>query len=80
MSHPSPAERPGNPRNPRAFFDVDIGGERGGRGGRGAFGTCARAAEPGSGLVSERGGDRSGAGESHGGVVGSSPFVPCRNR
>jgi len=33
MSHPSPVERPGNPRNPRAFFDVDIGGERGGRGG-----------------------------------------------
>uniref|UniRef100_A0A8C9FKN0 Peptidyl-prolyl cis-trans isomerase D n=1 Tax=Pavo cristatus TaxID=9049 RepID=A0A8C9FKN0_PAVCR len=31
MSHPSPAERPGNPHNPRAFFDVDIGGERVGR-------------------------------------------------
>uniref|UniRef100_A0A8C7E8I4 Peptidyl-prolyl cis-trans isomerase n=1 Tax=Nothoprocta perdicaria TaxID=30464 RepID=A0A8C7E8I4_NOTPE len=31
MSQPSPAARPGNPRNPRAFFDVDVGGERVGR-------------------------------------------------
>lgn len=32
MSHPSPIARPSKPSNPRAFFDVDIGGERGGEG------------------------------------------------
>ncbi|XP_075607911.1 peptidyl-prolyl cis-trans isomerase D [Balearica regulorum gibbericeps] len=31
MSHPSPLARPSKPCNPRAFFDVDIGGERVGR-------------------------------------------------
>ncbi|MEJ1278253.1 cholinergic receptor nicotinic alpha polypeptide 1 (muscle) [Cricetulus griseus] len=31
MSHPSPTARPSNPKNPRVFFDVDIGGERVGR-------------------------------------------------
>lgn len=29
MSHPTPTDRPSNPENPRVFFDVDIGGERG---------------------------------------------------
>lgn len=29
MSHPTPSEKPSNPENPRVFFDVDIGGERG---------------------------------------------------
>lgn len=29
MSHPAPSEKPSNPDNPRVFFDVDIGGERG---------------------------------------------------
>lgn len=29
MSHPTPTEKPSNPANPRVFFDVDIGGERG---------------------------------------------------
>ena len=29
MSHPSPQAKPSNPSNPRVFFDVDIGGERG---------------------------------------------------
>ncbi|EDL90962.1 rCG63199, partial [Rattus norvegicus] len=28
MSHPSPAAKPSNSKNPRVFFDVDIGGER----------------------------------------------------
>ncbi|XP_073343414.1 peptidyl-prolyl cis-trans isomerase D [Pagrus major] len=31
MSHPTPADKPANPENPRVFFDVDIGGERAGR-------------------------------------------------
>uniref|UniRef100_A0A8I6AK73 Peptidyl-prolyl cis-trans isomerase n=1 Tax=Rattus norvegicus TaxID=10116 RepID=A0A8I6AK73_RAT len=31
MSHPSPAAKPSNSKNPRVFFDVDIGGERVGR-------------------------------------------------
>ncbi|CAG5988921.1 unnamed protein product [Menidia menidia] len=31
MSHPTPAEKPSNPENPRVFFDVDVGGERAGR-------------------------------------------------
>ncbi|KAM9381848.1 peptidyl-prolyl cis-trans isomerase D [Phaethornis superciliosus] len=31
MSHPSPLARPSKASNPRAFFDVDIGGERVGR-------------------------------------------------
>lgn len=31
MSHPSPQVKPSNPSNPRVFFDVDIGGERGER-------------------------------------------------
>ncbi|KAF6096305.1 peptidylprolyl isomerase D [Phyllostomus discolor] len=31
MSYPSPKTKPSNPRNPRVFFDVDIGGERVGR-------------------------------------------------
>ncbi|KAH0505139.1 Peptidyl-prolyl cis-trans isomerase D [Microtus ochrogaster] len=31
MAHPSPAAKPSNPKNPRVFFDVDIGGERVGR-------------------------------------------------
>lgn len=31
MAHPSPAAKPSNPKNPRVFFDVDIGGERGER-------------------------------------------------
>lgn len=34
MSHPSPVARPSKASNPRAFFDVDIGGERGGEGAR----------------------------------------------
>lgn len=34
MSHPSPTAKPSNPKNPRVFFDVDIGGERGERRGR----------------------------------------------
>lgn len=29
MSHPVPTEKPANSENPRVFFDVDIGGERG---------------------------------------------------
>lgn len=29
MTNPAPAAKPGNPDNPRVFFDVDIGGERG---------------------------------------------------
>lgn len=29
MSHPTKAEKPTNPENPRVFVDVDIGGERG---------------------------------------------------
>lgn len=31
MSHPSPEAKPSNPSNPRVFFDVDIGEERGER-------------------------------------------------
>ncbi|NXI16177.1 PPID isomerase, partial [Irena cyanogastra] len=31
MSHPSPVARPSKASNPRAFFDVDVGGERVGR-------------------------------------------------
>ncbi|EDL15462.1 mCG20642 [Mus musculus] len=31
MSHASPAAKPSNSKNPRVFFDVDIGGERVGR-------------------------------------------------
>ncbi|XP_030624635.1 peptidyl-prolyl cis-trans isomerase D [Chanos chanos] len=31
MSNPTPVNKPGNPENPRVFFDVDIGGERVGR-------------------------------------------------
>ena len=34
MSHPSPQAKPSNPSNPRVFFDVDIGGERGEEAGR----------------------------------------------
>ncbi len=29
MSNPTPVAKPGNTDNPRVFFDVDIGGERG---------------------------------------------------
>lgn len=29
MSHPTPSDKPSNPENPRVYFDVDIGGERG---------------------------------------------------
>ena len=29
MSHPTSSDKPSNPANPRVFFDVDIGGERG---------------------------------------------------
>ncbi|XP_051505832.1 peptidyl-prolyl cis-trans isomerase D-like isoform X2 [Myxocyprinus asiaticus] len=31
MSNPTPVAKPGNPDNPRVFFDVDIGGETVGR-------------------------------------------------
>lgn len=31
MTKPAPVAKPGNPDNPRVFFDVDIGGERVGR-------------------------------------------------
>ena len=34
VSHPSPQAKPSNPSNPRVFFDVDIGGERGEEAGR----------------------------------------------
>lgn len=29
MSNPTPVSKPGNTENPRAFFDVEIGGEKG---------------------------------------------------
>lgn len=29
MSHPTPSDKPANPENPRVFFDVDVGGQRG---------------------------------------------------
>lgn len=29
MSNPAPVSKPGNAENPRAFFDVEIGGEKG---------------------------------------------------
>lgn len=58
MSHPSPSARPGNPRNPRAFFDVDIGSERGGGRGFGPRGGVGRGAAEGKGARRERGGAR----------------------
>lgn len=63
MSHPSPLARPSKPCNPRAFFDVDVGGERGGEGaGRG----------PGGG---ERGRDPRGGG---GGAGSGAPLCGTR--
>ena len=29
MSHETPSNKPSNSANPRVFFDVDVGGERG---------------------------------------------------
>lgn len=49
MAHPSPAAKPSNPKNPRVFFDVDIGGERGERLPRSGPPGCASARPPESG-------------------------------
>lgn len=50
MSHASPLSKPSNPNNPRVFFDVDVGGERGAGGRRGGgVATRVRRLEGGAG-------------------------------
>lgn len=78
MSHPSPSARPGNPRNPRAFFDVDIGGERGGGRGFGPRGGVGRGAAEGKGARRERWGGTAATWPPRAPRAASRPALPGR--